>query len=101
MERRVLRNWHARCGVGEKPAMTSKAYLSLLVTSALSDDLQMLSRNTIYTAVTRAKKKCIVVTDNGTAKKACEKESGYERITRLADEINYQKARLDLFLKLM
>lgn len=72
-----------------------------VVTSALSDDLQMLSRNTIYTAVTRAKKKCIVVTDNGTAKKACEKESGYERITRLADEINYQKARLDLFLKLM
>lgn len=72
-----------------------------VITSALTDDLQMLSRNTIYTAVTRAKKKCIMVTDNGAAKKACKKETGYERITRLTDEINYQKARYKLFLKLM
>ena len=73
----------------------------VVITSALSDDLQMLSRNTIYTAVTRAKQKCIVVTDKGTAKKACERESGYERVTRLADEINHQKARYELFMKLM
>ena len=29
MERRVRGNSHARCGVGENPAMTSKDYLSL------------------------------------------------------------------------
>lgn len=29
MERRVLGNSHARCGVGEKLETTSKAYLSL------------------------------------------------------------------------
>lgn len=30
MERCVMGNYHARCGVGEKSEMTSKAYLSLL-----------------------------------------------------------------------
>ena len=30
MERRVRRKSHARCGVGEKPEITSKVYLSLL-----------------------------------------------------------------------
>ncbi|WP_026658235.1 ATP-dependent DNA helicase [Butyrivibrio sp. AC2005] len=72
-----------------------------VITSALSGDLQMLSRNTIYTAVTRAKQKCIVVTDDETAQKACKKETGYERITRLSEEINHQKSRYELFLKLM
>ena len=30
MERRVMGNYHARCGVGENPEITSKDYLSLL-----------------------------------------------------------------------
>ncbi|MBO5620100.1 MAG: AAA family ATPase [Butyrivibrio sp.] len=72
-----------------------------VVTSALSDDLKMLSRNTIYTAVTRAKKECIVVTNGDAAKKACERESGYERITRLCQEIEFQEARYELFQKLI
>ena len=29
MERRVLGNWHARCGTGEKLKIISKTYLSL------------------------------------------------------------------------
>ena len=29
MERRVIGNYHARCGTGENPAITSKDYLSL------------------------------------------------------------------------
>lgn len=31
MERRVRRKSHARCGVGEKLEITSKAYLSLFI----------------------------------------------------------------------
>ncbi len=71
-----------------------------VITTALADDLKMLSRNTIYTAVTRAKQECIVVTDNHTAKKACERESGYERTTGLRQELGHQEARYQLVSKL-
>jgi hypothetical protein len=29
MERRMLGNWHVRCGAGEKPEITSNVYLLL------------------------------------------------------------------------
>lgn len=58
-----------------------------VITSALPSEMGMLNRNTIYTAVTRAKQKCTVVTNGNTAKEACSIEAGYERKTRLRDEI--------------
>lgn len=58
-----------------------------VITSALPAEIGMLNRNTIYTAVTRAKVKCTIVTDDLTAKEACKIEAGYERVTGLRDEI--------------
>ncbi len=72
-----------------------------VITSALSDDMDMLSRNTIYTAVTRAKKECIIVTDKDSAAKACKKETGYERITGLTEEIIHQERRFELLSSLL
>ncbi len=69
-----------------------------VITSALPSDMDMLSRNTIYTAVTRAKKECIVITNGNTAKKACKRESGYERITKLKEQIQYQEQKYKLYL---
>ncbi len=69
---------------------------AVVITSAIKDDMPILSRNTIYTAVTRAKKKCIVVTDSDTAKKACTKEIGYERVTRLCQKIKHQENKYQL-----
>lgn len=69
-----------------------------VITTALPSDMEMLSRNMIYTAVTRAKKECNVVIDqnHNVIEKALEIESGYERITFLAEEISleYKKRKL-------
>ena len=65
-----------------------------VITSAINDDMAMLSRNTIYTAITRAKKECVVITQGNVAKEACKRESGYERITRLQEQIKYQNLKL-------
>ena len=36
MERRVMGNYHARCGTGEKTEITSKSYLSSFLTNMTS-----------------------------------------------------------------
>ena len=59
----------------------------LVITSSISSDEGMLSRNTIYTAITRAKQKCVMITDKDTAKTACKIESGYQRTTMLREFI--------------
>lgn len=61
-----------------------------VITSAITEDFSMLSRNTIYTAITRAKQECRIVTNGDIAKEACKKESGYERVTGLAEKIILQ-----------
>ncbi len=71
-----------------------------VITSAIKEDMGMLSRNTIYTAVTRAKQKCIVVTNGDTAKVACRRESGYERYTRLCKYIKMQEKKYLLLQQL-
>lgn len=76
------------------------AEYACVITSAIEDDLEMLSRNTIYTAVTRAKQKCIIITQKGIAEKACKRELSYERTTLLSQEIEKQRIRLDLTAKL-
>ncbi len=68
-----------------------------VITSAIKDDMEMLSRNTIYTAITRAKKECIVITNgDDIAKEACKKETGYERYTRLKSLIIHQEKKFKL-----
>lgn len=67
-----------------------------VITSALEEDMEMLSRNTIYTAVTRAKKECIVITNGDVAKEACKRESGYERYTGLCPMIIHQEKKFNL-----
>lgn len=72
-----------------------------VITSAIESDYDMLSRNTIYTAVTRAKKECRVVTNGDVAKRACQKELGYERKTMLADDLIYEDRKFRMLSKLI
>ena len=58
-----------------------------VVTSALPEHKQLLSRNMLYTAVTRAKKECVVVCDQATVKVGLKREAGYERETLLSELI--------------
>lgn len=67
-----------------------------VITTALPSDMEMLNRNMIYTAVTRAKKECIIVGNKNCVKKALEIEAGYDRITNLADEISIEYYRRKL-----
>ena len=67
-----------------------------VITSAMPEDMAMLSRNTIYTAITRAKKECRVITSGDTAQKACGIEAGYERITGLCEDIRHQEGMYHL-----
>lgn len=68
-----------------------------VITSCIREDADILSRNAIYTAITRAKKECRVVTNGNFAKKACEKEDGYSRITGLCGKIKQQEWMLSLY----
>jgi hypothetical protein len=43
MERGMLGNWHVPCGAGEKPEITSNAYLLLTVEEGFSVNAQKLS----------------------------------------------------------
>lgn len=70
-----------------------------VITSAISEDINMLSRNILYTAVTRAKKECRVITDGDTATIACKRKTGYERTTRLASAIRNEEKILQLLFR--
>ncbi len=67
-----------------------------VITSAIESDYDMLSRNTIYTAVTRAKKECRIITHGDVAQRACSKEVGYERITRLTQKIKHEQEKYNM-----
>ena len=54
----------------------------------------MIARNIVYTAITRAKKKVMVVAPNGALQKATETISGINRRTTLAERINTDEATL-------
>ena len=58
-----------------------------VITPILDEHIDMLNRNIIYTAVTRAKKICIMMGKKELIKEALVKEAGYERVTGLAEEI--------------
>lgn len=46
-----------------------------------------LSRNIIYTAITRAKRKCVVIADDETIRKNCKVQSAWDRTTFLCEEL--------------
>ena len=72
-----------------------------VISPVLPEHIDMLNRNMLYTAVTRAKKECILIGDKELVPKALETEAGYERITFLAEEIylEYKKRILLKHLK--
>ncbi len=72
-----------------------------VITSAIEADMGMLSRNTIYTAVTRAKKECRIITNGDVAIRACRIEAGYERETGLQAEIKHQQQKMKLLKPLL
>lgn len=66
-----------------------------VITPILPEHREMLNRNIIYTAVTRAKKEMIILGRKSLIPEALAKETGYERITFLAEEIRLEyKKRL-------
>ncbi len=72
-----------------------------VITSAIESDMGMLSRNTIYTAITRSKQKCVIISEGDVAKRACEIESGYERHTGLTDKIEEQELTYQTLLSII
>lgn len=58
-----------------------------VITCALPEHERLLNRNLVYTAITRAKQKCIFYCSNQTLKKALSVEAAYERTTFLEKEL--------------
>ncbi len=58
-----------------------------VITCALPEHERLLNRNMVYTAITRAKQKCIFYCSKQTLKIAMSKEAAYERTTFLEKEL--------------
>ena len=71
-----------------------------VVTSAFKEHELLLSRNMIYTAITRAKKECVFVMEADTVKKALTVQAGYQRNTLLSQLINHEGRKSDFLSKL-
>lgn len=67
-----------------------------VVTSALPEHKNLLCRNMLYTAVTRAKKDCILVCDKATVEAGLKVEAGYIRDTNLRDFIEHEGRKASL-----
>lgn len=61
-----------------------------VVTAVLPEHRGLLSRNLVYTAITRAKKECVLVADADTLREGLQKQAGSERTTLLSDLIAIQ-----------
>lgn len=71
-----------------------------VVTSALPEHKQLLCRNMLYTAVTRAKKDCVLVCDKGTVEAGLKVQAGYERNTLLRELIEHEGRKAGLISQL-
>ena len=71
-----------------------------VVTSALPEHKRLLCRNMLYTAVTRAKKDCVVVCDQATVEEGLKRQAGYERETLLSSFIWHEGRKGKLLAKL-
>lgn len=67
-----------------------------VITCILPEHRQLLNRNMVYTAVTRAKKECILYEDEKCLSSALKIEGGYIRDTFLCEEIQYQNKKYAL-----
>ena len=61
-----------------------------VVTLLLNEHKQMLQRNLLYTAVTRAKKKCSLLCDPEAVSTAVNSEASCKRITMLKELLQYK-----------
>lgn len=64
-----------------------------VITAALPEHKLLLNRNMVYTAVTRAKKECIIYADEICLAQALTVEGGYIRDTFLCEEIQYENKK--------
>ncbi len=71
-----------------------------VVTSALPEHKQLLCRNMLYTAVTRAKKDCVLVCDKETVEAGLKVQAGYERDTLLRELIEHEGRKANLLKSL-
>jgi len=69
-----------------------------VITSAFKEHKQMLSRNMMYTAITRAKKECVFVMDYDSVEKGLLVQAGYQRNTSLSQTIRHNARKSD-FIK--
>lgn len=67
-----------------------------VITCALPEHQQLLNRNMIYTAVTRAKKECIIYCKKAVLKSSLCIEGGYIRDTFLCEEIQKEERKYQL-----
>ena len=65
------------------------------ITTCLDNEEPMQSKNLLYTAVTRAKKECILIAHNKTLKKALVKEEDASRISMIEEKFQYTKMCAD------
>ncbi len=71
-----------------------------VVTSAFKEHKQLLSRNMVYTAITRAKKECIFVMEPEAVKQGLKVQAGYQRNTYLSKLINLEGRKAELLTRL-
>lgn len=69
-----------------------------VITCALPEHKQLLNRNMVYTAVTRAKKECVFFVKEEVLQSALKIEGGYIRTTCLCEEIQYEDKRRKLVM---
>ena len=61
-----------------------------VITLCLPEHERFMSRNLVYTAVTRAKKECVLIYDQATLAKGLTVEAGHMRVTLLRDFIEHE-----------
>jgi len=69
-----------------------------VITCALPEHADLISRNLVYTAVTRAKGICIMVCDMDVIKEGLSREAAYERTTFLSEKLEFEEARFNLLV---
>ena len=67
-----------------------------VITLALPEHREFMCRNLLYTAVTRAKKECVVICDEETVKLGLARQAGQERITTLCDLVGHESRKASL-----
>jgi len=70
-----------------------------VITLALKEHEKLLSKNLVYTAITRAKKKCILICEPESFLKAVKRDASVERVTFLKEKLLAEKTRYEILRK--